>query len=63
MLVVGGTPRGKNSSGGADAIRSYPALTDIRAMFAGLFGRMYGLEGAALHRVFTGVRPAELGLV
>jgi hypothetical protein len=32
-------------------------------MFAGLFGRMYGLDGAALQRVFTGVRPAELGLV
>jgi len=43
--------------------RDYPVLTDYRAMFAGLFGRMYGLDAAAIQRVFTGVHPAELGLV
>ena len=43
--------------------RDYPVLTDYRAMFAGLLGRMYGLDGAAVQRVFTGVHPAELGLV
>jgi hypothetical protein len=32
-------------------------------MFAGLFQRMYGLDSAALQRVFAGARPAELGLV
>jgi hypothetical protein len=32
-------------------------------MFAGLFQRMYALDAAALQRIFTGVRPAELGLV
>ena len=43
--------------------RDYPVLTDYRAMFAGLFLRMYGLDAAALQRIFTGVHPAELGLV
>lgn len=43
--------------------RDYRVLTDYRAMFAGLFGRMYGLDGAAIQRVFTGVHPAELGIV
>jgi uncharacterized protein (DUF1501 family) len=43
--------------------RDYPVLTDYRAMFAGLFERMYGLDGAAVQRIFSGVRPAELGLV
>ena len=43
--------------------RDYPVLTDYRAMFAGLLGRIYGLDGAAVQRIFTGVHPAELGLV
>jgi len=41
----------------------YLVLTDHRAMFAGLFGRMYGLDTTALQRIFTDVRPVELGLV
>jgi uncharacterized protein (DUF1501 family) len=43
--------------------RDYPVLTDYRAMFAGLFNRMYGLDAASVQRIFPGVRPAELGLV
>jgi len=43
--------------------RDYPVLTDHRAMFAGLFQRLYGLDGAGLQRIFPGVHPAELGLV
>ena len=43
--------------------RDYPVLTDYRAMFAGLFQRMFGLEAASVQRIFAGVRPAELGLV
>ena len=43
--------------------RDYPVLTDYRAMFAGLFQRMYGLEEASIQRIFAGARPAELGLV
>jgi len=42
--------------------RDFPVLTDYRAMFAGLFQRIYGLDAAATQRVFAGVRPAELGL-
>ncbi len=42
--------------------RDYPVLTDYRAMFAGLFQRIYGLDAAALQRIFPGARPAELGL-
>jgi uncharacterized protein (DUF1501 family) len=43
--------------------RDYPVLTDYRAMFAGLFKHMYGLDVASVQRIFPGVRPAELGLV
>ena len=43
--------------------RDYPVLTDYRAMFAGLFNRMYGLDAASLQRIFPGLKPAELGLV
>jgi uncharacterized protein (DUF1501 family) len=43
--------------------RDYPVLTDYRAMFAGLFQHMYGLDVASVQRIFPGVRPAELGLV
>jgi len=43
--------------------RDYPVLTDYRAMFAGLFQRLYGLQAANIQRIFTGVHPTELGLV
>jgi uncharacterized protein (DUF1501 family) len=43
--------------------RDYPVLTDYRAMFAGLFQRMFELETASVQRIFAGVHPAELGLV
>jgi uncharacterized protein (DUF1501 family) len=43
--------------------RDYPVLTDYRAMFAGLFNRMYGLDAASTQRIFPGVKAAELGLV
>ncbi|MGA7811158.1 DUF1501 domain-containing protein [Bradyrhizobium sp.] len=43
--------------------RDYPVLTDYRAMFAGLFQRMYGLDVASVQRIFPGAHPAALGLV
>lgn len=43
--------------------RDLPVLTDHRALLAGLFRRMYGLDDAAIQRVFPGVRPRDLGLV
>src|SRR5260370_24659184 len=43
--------------------RDYLVLTDYRAMFAGLFQRMFGLEAASIQRIFAAVRPVDLGLV
>ena len=43
--------------------RDYPVLTDYRAMFAGLFQHMFGLETASLQRIFAQVHAADLGLV
>src|SRR6202012_1339896 len=43
--------------------RDYPVLTDYRAMFAGLFQRMYGLDAANVQRIFPGAHPVELALV
>jgi uncharacterized protein (DUF1501 family) len=43
--------------------RDYPVLTEYRALFAGLFSRMYGLDPAQLDRVFAGVPPRDLQLV
>jgi uncharacterized protein (DUF1501 family) len=43
--------------------RDYPVLNEYRAVFGGLFRRMYGLSPAQLERVFDGVAPKELQLV
>ena len=43
--------------------RDYPVLTDYRALLAGLFARLYGLDQPSLRRVFAGVDPADLGLL
>jgi uncharacterized protein (DUF1501 family) len=43
--------------------RDYPVLTEYRALFGGLFQRMYGLAPARLEAVFPGAPPADLGLV
>jgi uncharacterized protein (DUF1501 family) len=43
--------------------RDYPVLTDYRALFAGLFGRGYGLDQTHVQQVFPGVAGKELGLV
>src|SRR6202795_550004 len=37
--------------------RDYPVLTDYRALFAGLFQRMYGLDQPSVQRIFAGVHP------
>jgi hypothetical protein len=41
----------------------YAVLTDYRAMFGGLFQRMFGLEKAGVQRIFAGVHSADWGLV
>ncbi|MDQ0039696.1 DUF1501 domain-containing protein [Variovorax boronicumulans] len=43
--------------------RDYPVLNEYRAVFGGLFRRMYGLSPAQLGRVFEGVAPRDLRLV
>ncbi|MDN6887281.1 DUF1501 domain-containing protein [Variovorax sp. CAN2819] len=43
--------------------RDYPVLNEYRAVFGGLFQRMYGLSSAQLAKVFDGVAPKDLRLV
>ena len=43
--------------------RDYPVLNEYRAVFSGLFARMYGLSPAQLDKVFAGVTPKDLKLV
>ena len=43
--------------------RDLPVLTDYRALFAGLFQRMYGLDQGRLQSVFASVQPKNIGLV
>jgi uncharacterized protein (DUF1501 family) len=69
--VLGGALRGGRIAGDQVTVdqphlfqnRDYPVLTDYRALLAGLFQRLYGLDQAALHRVFAGVTAKDLGLV
>ena len=43
--------------------RDYPVLNEYRAVFGGLFARMYGLSPAQLDRVFAGAVSKDLALV
>jgi uncharacterized protein (DUF1501 family) len=43
--------------------RDYPVLTDYRALFGGLFQRMYGLDQARLQQVFPAMQPTDLALL
>ena len=43
--------------------RDYPVLNDYRSVLGGLFARMYGLNAAAVARVFPGTQGADLRLV
>ena len=69
--ILGGNVRGGRVAGNQTRIeqaslfqnRDYPVLNEYRATFAGLFARMYGLNGAQLDKVFPDVRPVDLGLV
>ncbi|HEX2825032.1 MAG TPA: DUF1501 domain-containing protein [Burkholderiales bacterium] len=69
--VLGGGVRGGRIAGEQVALtpatlnqsRDYPVLNEYRALFAGLFGRMYGLDAAQTERVFAGVKPKDFGLV
>jgi len=43
--------------------RDYPVLNDYRAVFAGLFIRMYGLDTARLSKVFPNARAKDIDLI
>jgi uncharacterized protein (DUF1501 family) len=43
--------------------RDFPVLNDYRSSLGGIFQRLYGLDAAALAKVFPGSRPLDLGLV
>ena len=43
--------------------RDYPVLNEYRAIFGGLFTRMYGLGSTQLDRIFAGVPAKQLNLV
>jgi uncharacterized protein (DUF1501 family) len=43
--------------------RDFPVLTDYRALFAGLFQRMFALSPESLQRIFANVKVADLGIV
>jgi uncharacterized protein (DUF1501 family) len=43
--------------------RDYPVLNDYRALFGGLFARMFGLDQNGLQRVFPSVQPIDLALL
>ena len=43
--------------------RDWPVLNEYRAVFGGVFQRMYGLDAAQLQRVFPGAQPRDLRLV
>ncbi len=69
--VLGGGVAGRRIAGEQQALtattlfqnRDHPVLNDYRAVLGGLFGRMYGLNAAALARVFPGARATDLKLV
>jgi uncharacterized protein (DUF1501 family) len=43
--------------------RDYPVLNEYRAIFAGLFARLYGLNSTEIDKIFPGVRQRDIGLV
>lgn len=43
--------------------RDFPVLNDYRAIFGGLFRRLWGLSQAQCEHIFPQVSPSELGLV
>jgi uncharacterized protein (DUF1501 family) len=69
--VAGGGVRGGRIAGDQVQVqqatlhqnRDYPVLNEYRALFSGLFARMYGLNASQLERVFPGVKSKDLGLL
>ena len=69
--ILGGSVRGGRIAGEQLRVerstlfqdRDYPVLNEYRALFGGLFARMYGLDAAQLARVFPDVQPRDLQLL
>jgi uncharacterized protein (DUF1501 family) len=69
--VLGGGVKGGRIAGEQVAVsaatlfqnRDYPVLNEYRALFGGMFKRMYGLNDAQLATVFPGATPRDIGLV
>ena len=69
--VAGGSVRGGRIAGEQSPVqqstlhqnRDYPVLNEYRAVFGGLFARLYGFNAAQLERVFAGTRAKDLSLV
>jgi len=69
--VLGGRVRGRRVLGDHALVteaslnqnRDYPVRTDYRALFGGLFRRMYGLDAARLQTIFPAAAPQDLNLV
>jgi uncharacterized protein (DUF1501 family) len=69
--VLGGGIKGGRLVGGQVKVeqgtlfqnRDYPVINEYRAILAGLFGRVYGLQADRLQKVFPGARPKDLALV
>lgn len=69
--VLGGAINGGRVAGEQVALtrqtlfqqRDYPVLNEYRALFSGLFARMYGLNPGQLDQIFGGVKGRDLGLI
>ena len=69
--VLGGAVNGGRLAGAQAPVteanlnqdRDYPVLTDYRALFGGVFRRIYGLSGDRMNMVFPGATPSDLKLV
>jgi len=69
--VLGGGIHGNQIAGEQIALtqktlfqnRDYPVLNEYRAVFGGLFARMYGLNDSQLDRIFAGTKAQDLGLI
>jgi uncharacterized protein (DUF1501 family) len=69
--VLGGSVRGGRVAGEQVRVargtlfqdRDYPVLNDYRAVLGAVFGRLYGLSGAALANVFPAAAPRDFALL